>query len=206
MRRLFIVDTENTNNYSFVSEYKLTKDDNIALFISNKTKGIKFDGIVELFETKAKVELEKVEVGEKNSLDFQLVVFVTERVFRGKFDEIYIVSNDNGYQAAISYLASKFKKNVVLLSNIKLAEGTESAEETALAKDLKEKEISTSEEVEKAIRMSINLPDETVQKIIEIKNQSCAINDFHNKMRNAFGLEEGRDLYLKLKPNIKQLF
>lgn len=67
MKRLFIVDTENINNYSFVSEYKLTQSDNIILFISNNMKGIKEDGCLELFNTKAKIETEKVEVGEKNS-------------------------------------------------------------------------------------------------------------------------------------------
>ena len=39
MKRLFIVDTENTNNYSFISEYKLTKSDSVVLFISNRMKG-----------------------------------------------------------------------------------------------------------------------------------------------------------------------
>jgi hypothetical protein len=41
MKRLFIVDTENTNNYSFISKYKLIQNDNVVLFISNRMKGIK---------------------------------------------------------------------------------------------------------------------------------------------------------------------
>jgi len=101
MKRLFIVDTENTNDYSFISEYKLIKNDIVVLFISNRMKGIKDDGCLELFNTKAKIVIEKVEVGEKNSLDFQIVVYVSERTFRGGYDEIYIVSNDCGYNQAI---------------------------------------------------------------------------------------------------------
>ncbi|MCE5221791.1 MAG: PIN domain-containing protein [Clostridium sp.] len=199
MKRLFIVDTENTNNYSFISENKLTKSDSIVLFISNKMKGIKDDGCLELFSTKAKILIEKVEVGEKNSLDFQIVVYVSERTFRGRYDEVYIVSNDCGYKQAINYLNSKFNKTINIINYNKVSENIEVVSEIAVSQ--------VNENIGELIKESIpKIERKDITKIINIKNESSTINDFHNRMRNSFGNELGREMYLKLKSNIKNLF
>lgn len=201
MKRLFIVDTENTNNYSFISEYELTKNDTIILFISNRMKGIKDDGCLELFNTKAKIVTEKVEVGEKNSLDFQIIVFVSERAFRGRYDDIYIVSNDCGYKQAINYLNSKFNKSVNIISYNKVPETTEGMGKNLIPKTKK------NEGIEEVIKESIpGIEEEYIYKIINAKNESTKLMDFHNKMRKAFGNEVGREMYFKLKTNIKKLF
>jgi Protein of unknown function DUF88. len=199
MRRLFIVDTENTNNYSFISENKLTKNDNVVLFISNRMKGIKDDGCLELFTTKAKIEVEKVEVGEKNSLDFQIIVYVCEKTFRRKYDEIYIVSNDCGYKQAINYLNSKFNKSINIINYNKVIENVEASNEVAVSQ--------VKDDIQELIKKSIpEIKKEDISKIIKVKNESTTLNDFHNRMRNTFGTELGREMYSKLKTNIKSLF
>ncbi|WP_270565101.1 PIN domain-containing protein [Clostridium beijerinckii] len=199
MRRLFIVDTENTNNYSFISENKLTKNDNVVLFISNRMKGIKDDGCLELFTTKAKIEVEKVEVGEKNSLDFQIIVYVCEKAFRRKYDEIYIVSNDCGYKQAINYLNSKFNKSINIINYNKVIENVEASNEVAVSQ--------VKDDIQELIKKSIpEIKKEDISKIIKVKNESTTLNDFHNRMRNTFGTELGREMYSKLKTNIKSLF
>jgi len=199
MRRLFIVDTENTNNYSFISENKLTKNDNVVLFISNRMKGIKDDGCLELFTTKAKIEVEKVEVGEKNSLDFQIIVYVCEKTFRRKYDEIYIVSNDCGYKQAINYLNSKFNKSINIINYNKVIENVEASNEVAVSQ--------VKDDIQELIKKSIpSIEKEDIFKIINVKNESVDLNDFHNRMRRAFGTELGREMYSKLKTNIKSLF
>ena len=185
MKRLFIVDTENTNDYSFISEYKLIKNDIVVLFISNRMKGIKDDGCLELFNTKAKIEIEKVEVGEKNSLDFQIVVYVSERTFRGGYDEIYIVSNDCGYNQAINYLNSKFNKSINIIKNNnnynnstknKVSEIMEVVSEIAVSK--------INEKIESVIKKSIpEIGKQNMAKIITVKNESLTLSDFHNLMR-----------------------
>lgn len=199
MRRLFIVDTENTNNYSFISENKLTKNDNVVLFISNRMKGIKDDGCLELFTTKAKIEVEKVEVGEKNSLDFQIIVYVCEKAFRKKYDEIYIVSNDCGYKQAINYLNIKFNKSINIINYNKVIENVEASNEVAVSQ--------AKDDIQELIKKSIpEIKKEDISKIIKVKNESTTLNDFHNRMRNTFGTELGREMYSKLKTNIKSLF
>lgn len=199
MKRLFIVDTENTNNYSFISEHNLTKNDTVVLFISNKMKGIKDDGCLELFNTKAKILIEKVEVGEKNSLDFQIIVYVSERVFRGKYDDIYIVSNDCGYKQAINYLNNKFDKSINIINYNKVPENTEAVSEISVSQ--------VSENIGELIKKSIpEIEKKNISRIINVKNESITLSDFHNKMRKAFGDESGREMYSKLKTNIKNLF
>lgn len=199
MKRLFIVDTENTNNYSFISEHDLTKNDTVVLFISNKMKGIKDDGCLELFTTKAKILIEKVEVGEKNSLDFQIVVYVSERTFRGRYDDIYIVSNDCGYKQAINYLNSKFNKSIQLINYNKTTENIEPIDEVAVSK--------TNENIGELIKKSIpEIEKKNISEIINIKNESSTLSDFHNRMRKSFGDELGKEMYSKLKTNIKSLF
>lgn len=199
MKRLFIVDTENTNNYSFISEYKLTKSDNIVLFISNRMKGIKDDGCIELFNSKAKMLIEKVEVGEKNSLDFQIIVYVSERAFRGKYDYVYIVSNDCGYQQAINYLNHKFDKAINIINYNKIIENTKIIDEVAVSQ--------VNENIAEIINKSIpEIGEKDILKIIDVRNESNTLIDFHNKMRKVFGDELGREMYGKLKKNIKNSF
>jgi len=199
MKRLFIVDTENTNNYSFISEYKLIENDSVVLFISNRMKGIKDDGCLELFNTKAKIVIEKAEVGEKNSLDFQIIVYVSERTFRGGYDNIYIVSNDCGYKQAINYLNSKFNKSINIINYNKVSENIEVVSEIAVSQ--------INENIERVIKKSIpEIQKGNITKIINVKNKSLTLSAFHNLMRKTFGDELGKEMYSKLKSNIKDLF
>jgi hypothetical protein len=45
-----------------------------------------------------------------------------------------------------------------------------------------------------------------ITKIINAKNESLSLNDFHNLMRKSFGDELGKEMYSKLKSIIKGLF
>lgn len=199
------MDTENTNDYSFISEYKLIKNDNVVLFISNKMKGIKVDGCLELFNTKAKIVIEKVEVGEKNSLDFQIVVYVSERTFRGEYDEIYIVSNDCGYKQAINFLNSKFNKSINIIKNDNNNNNNKVSENIEVVSEIPVSKIN--ENIENVIKKSIpKIGKENITKIITVKNESLTLSDFHNLMRKSFGAELGKEMYSKLKSNIKGLF
>jgi len=199
MKRLFIVDTENTNNYSFISEYKLIKDDSVVLFISNRMKGIKDDGCLELFNTKAKILIEKVEVGDKNSLDFQIIIYVSERTFIGGYDDIYIVSNDCGYKQAVNYLNNKFNKSINIINYNKVSENIEEISEIAVSQ--------INEDIEGLIKKAIpEIKKVDISKIINVKKESLSLSDFHNGMRKTFGDELGKEMYLKLKSNIKDLF
>lgn len=112
--RLFVVDTENTNNYSFINNFKVNENDNIVLFFSNNSKSITIKTFDEILKCGAKILTENVNVGGKNALDFQLVAFITEKTIRGNFSEIHVISNDTGFNYAIDYINSYYEGNVNL--------------------------------------------------------------------------------------------
>lgn len=112
--RLFVVDTENTNNYSFINNFKVNENDNIVLFFSNNSKSITIQTFDEILKCGAKILTENVNVGGKNALDFQLVAFITEKTIRGNFSEIHVISNDTGFNYAIDYINSCYEGNINL--------------------------------------------------------------------------------------------
>lgn len=112
--RLFVVDTENTNNYSFINKFKVNENDNIVLFFSNNSKSITIQTFDEILKCGAKILTQNVNVGGKNALDFQLVAFITEKTIRGNFSEIHVISNDTGFNYAINYINSCYEGNINL--------------------------------------------------------------------------------------------
>lgn len=112
--RLFVVDTENTNNYSFINKFKVNENDDIVLFFSNNSKSITIQTFDEILKCGAKILTQNVNVGGKNALDFQLVAFITEKTIRGNFSEIHVISNDTGFNYAIDYINNCYEGNVNL--------------------------------------------------------------------------------------------
>ena len=116
--RLFVVDTENTNNYSFINNFKVNENDNIVLFFSNNSKSITIQTFDEILKCGAKILTQNVNVGGKNALDFQLVAFITEKTIRGNFSEIHVISNDTGFNSDLRtvyiqiFTLFKFDKNL----------------------------------------------------------------------------------------------
>ena len=113
-KRLFVVDTENTNNFSFINKFKVNKNDNIVLFFSNNSKSITIQTFDEILKCGAKILTQNVNVGGKNALDFQLVAFITEKTIRGNFSEIHVISNDTGFNYAIDYINNCYEGNINL--------------------------------------------------------------------------------------------
>ena len=113
-KRLFVVDTENTNNFSFINKFKVNENDNIVLFFSNNSKSITIQTFDEILKCGAKILTQNVNVGGKNALDFQLVAFITERTIRGNFSEIHVISNDTGFNYAIDYINNCYEGNINL--------------------------------------------------------------------------------------------
>jgi hypothetical protein len=64
-----------------------------------------------------------------------------------------------------------------------------------------------NENIEDIIKKSIpKIATKDISSIINVKKESISLSDFHNRMRKAFGDELGKELYSKLKSNIKKLF
>ena len=82
---------------------KLEPSDKVCIFYSEHADTLTFDLHKRLNESKATITFEKVEVGSKNALDFQLATFLGYEIASKKDDEYYIVSKDTGYTSVYNY-------------------------------------------------------------------------------------------------------
>ena len=197
MSKLFVVDTENTNNYSFVNEYNLNSNDKVILFFSDKSKSITIDTFDCLLKCKALIKTERVFVGGKNALDFQIVAFVTEKVIRNIYNNIYIISNDNGFIYAIDYINKSYNGNVELKSTNEKNKCTKT--DTSL-KEISATALTSDMEDIEAISKRI-IPTISDRKIIYIKRtiKECKDNKkFHKCLTTSFGENDGKKLYNEL--------
>lgn len=199
--RYFFVDTENVGEYSFVKEMNVSSNDTIILFISENSRRIKLEDLRLINTSRAKIVYEDVYTGEANALDFQLVACMSLMISKTEeYDECIVVSNDNGYKMPTQYLSEKANRNISILKTNNSVVSTYNKVDIseALAETIIE---AISEEVEFASEES-NIKNE-ILKIIE---QSKALSKLHNNLKNKFGNEDGRNIYMKLKPHIKTLY
>lgn len=174
--RYFLVDTENINQYDFIEEFNLTNEDAIVLFVSERAKKIRLEDLMNITQRNIQVEYEKVYTGTGNALDFQLVAKLSILICTlNKNTQYFIVSNDNGFNAAVKYLKEKMSANIEI---IKL-------ESDEIAIEIENLNIDDEYEL-----------DELTKEIIDNSGTLC---ELHNKLRALYGNEKGRELYLKLK-------
>jgi len=148
-KRLFVVDTENTNNFSFINKFKVNENDNIVLFFSNNSKSITIQTFDEILKCGAKILTQNVNVGGKNALDFQLVAFITEKTIKGNFSEIHVISNDTGFNYAIDYINNCYEGNVNLeiIQNVNKSASKEKKNNKTVEVSKENEEKKTFEEV-----------------------------------------------------------
>lgn len=102
----FLIDYENVKVEGLNGIAGLSEQDEVCIFYSKNADTLTFDLARRLQETKATVVYQKVEVGTKNALDFQLssylgyLVCKREKQRDGHF---FVVTKDNGFNALLSY-------------------------------------------------------------------------------------------------------
>lgn len=102
----YLVDYENVKVDGLRGIAGLSEQDEVCIFYSKNADTLTFDLARKLQETRATVTYQKVEVGTKNALDFQLSSYLgylickREKQRDGHF---YVVTKDNGFNALLSY-------------------------------------------------------------------------------------------------------
>lgn len=150
VKRVFLVDSENISDYSFVHNYSLNKEDVVVIFASDNSKSIKIQGLQSFIESEVKVLFEWITTGTQNELDFQLVAYLGMNVEENV--NFYIVSDDIGFAGAIEYIKRKKDNvsieliqphNIVVSSEAEMCIATASLSYTLTKKSV-EKQISES--------------------------------------------------------------
>ena len=103
MMSYYLVDFENVKKDGLDGIHKLGKEDKVCIFYSKNADSITFDQHRRLIESKADIELCKVDVGSKNALDFQLATQLGYLIANQAADAYYIVSKDKGFEILSGY-------------------------------------------------------------------------------------------------------
>ena len=139
----YLVDYENVKADGMYGVDQLGKKDCVCIFYSENASTLTFGLHEKLNQTKGKIVLQKVEVGVKNALDFQLSTYLGYLISEneGKNETYYIVSEDKGLAILTGYWAERGE-------NVKTASDIATAKE-----DLEEEKPSKTEKKEKPEKM-----------------------------------------------------
>lgn len=99
----YLVDFENVKKDGLDGVHLLNSEDKVCIFYSKNADSITFDQHRRIMESKADIELCKVEVGSKNALDFQLATQLGFLVANKAAAQYYIVSKDKGFEILSGY-------------------------------------------------------------------------------------------------------
>ena len=103
---IFLVDGDNNIGTGLQGIDLLTEEDTVLVFFG---KGQTLANVKKLCAgTKAQVQYLESVKGGKNSLDFQIITELGVRVGRGEADFAYVISQDKGYEAAMSALHARY--------------------------------------------------------------------------------------------------
>lgn len=109
----YLIDYENTKKISGCSA--LSEQDTIVFFYSQNANSLSFDLHKELCQTLAKKEYFLIRCGGKNALDFQLSSYVGYLVAKFPDENIYIVSQDKGFEYLLTFWENQ---HLALVQNI----------------------------------------------------------------------------------------
>lgn len=115
--KFYLIDYENVHIAGFDGIKQLDANSKICIFYSKNADTMTFGLHRRLSETLAEVEYFLVDNSVKNGLDFQLVFYSGYLAKKYSDCEIYIVSNDKGYDC-LSKLAKRLNVAIKRISNL----------------------------------------------------------------------------------------
>lgn len=115
MKRLFLIDKENTGKRFLSGLNQLTANDKVIIFHYENAGEIKPEILVPLAHCKAAVEIIKMNTHTKNAMDFQICTYIGYLYSQYKRNaEYYIVSDDKGYGASIEFIKNHIDPKAVI--------------------------------------------------------------------------------------------
>jgi hypothetical protein len=107
MKRVLYVDFENVSSAGLNGVLKLTKNDEVKIFLGPKCSKMSLIEAESILHCDATVELIKNDQIGKNALDFIIMVHLGYDIAKHEGDAFFIISNDKGYEPAIHEMQSK---------------------------------------------------------------------------------------------------
>ena len=91
-----MIDYENVNTDGLNGISRLSAEDTVIIFYSENADRMTFGLHRRLNESKATIDIRKVDVGGSNALDFQLGTYLGYLIALNREEQYCIVSNDRG--------------------------------------------------------------------------------------------------------------
>lgn len=125
----FLVDYENVNTPGLNGLKNLTAEDVVVIFYSDKADTMTFGLHKRLNEALAEIRYQKVSVGTRNALDFQLCSYLGYAICQNAGQDVkyYVVSRDREYRVLSNYWSHR-KIQVSLASDLTKMHGPDGAE------------------------------------------------------------------------------
>lgn len=114
---VYLIDYENVNTDGLNGISRLSAEDTVIIFYSENADRMTFGLHRRLNESKATIDIRKVDVGGSNALDFQLGTYLGYLIALNREEQYCIVSNDRGYNHVANFW-SKQKVKVQVVSEI----------------------------------------------------------------------------------------
>lgn len=185
--RLFIVDTENIQQYKFLEECKINDEDTIVLAYTEHSKQLNISYLDKMLESGAFLETKVFRCGTPNALDFQIVSYLLISMMETKlYNEYIIISNDKGFDVALDYITKQTGAKCHRIGEVI---------EVVCNKKLVLKLLL---EEYKAFGLSTGLCSKSVA---EIKRLNILNTEVHNLL-SQIEVEKGREFYSELKSYI----
>lgn len=203
---IYLVDYENVNADGFRGVEKLGKDDSVYVFYTTNAGNLSFEIHKKLVESQAEIKYFSVSSG-KNALDFQLTMFAGYLLGKGTTQNIYIISNDKGFDADTSFYDSYlFSDGVDVVRHTSIAATYVTKEKPAKVKIIK----SDSSYKQDSLYNSLCtlLPGYSSCDVINISAVLLGTADkqeFHTELVARFKQEKGERIYSALKSDFTSL-
>ncbi len=186
----YLVDFENVKKDGLDGIHKLEPEDRVCILYSKNADSITFEQHKKIMESKADIELCKVDVGSKNALDFQLATQLGFLIANKAADSYYIVSKDKGFEILSGYWKSR-GVSVTLIADIM---GRSHDQET---QELKRRLQETLTEI---LRENDDVTvDEVLKTIQQYKTKQGIMNALMKKYPSADNKKSSK-IYKTIKP------
>ena len=185
----FLVDYENVNVAGLNGITSLTENDSVIIFYSENADTLTFGMHRRINESKAEIKFQKVEVKEKNALDFQLCTYlgylIRDTMTEENLNNYFVVSNDKSYLSLIDYW-KRFKIDLQVVS------------------DLSEKKVTLPEEKNFCDELDKELwkiltHQSDIDEVKEIIKNSKTKVEVNNNLGKKFTSQQGGKIYRAVK-------
>ena len=200
----YFVDFENVGSAGLIGIAELGENDKIKIFYTQNAQTITIDALDMIRKSSACVEFVKVNTGEKNALDFQLVtelgfnIAENLREIKEEPPKYFIISHDKGFSVVYSYWKNK-NVSIGLYADLTLTVTT--AEYNAKAAEQNKTAQTETCDLLKEIRMYIPDPNKSNQIYTAITSGKTK-QEIHSYIcKSVYGGNDplGTDAYKKIK-------